>query len=100
MYTIIFAPFTPEQVEALNEYQQGGWGHPFTCCGPDSCRDRLGTGDDGRALVATENGWVCRTCDYNQDWAHSFMLGGPPDWFQAFSTASPGAASQEIPSGK
>lgn len=69
---IVRAPFTPEQVDALNAYQRDGWMHPFTC-GP--CRDTLGT-DDGlndRLLVATVKGWICPTCDYTQDWAHEFM---------------------------
>ena len=27
---------------------------------------------DDRKLVATNNGWICPTCDYIQDWAHAF----------------------------
>ena len=80
------APFTPEQVEALNEYQQGGWMHPFTCGG--TCRERLGIEAE---LVATEAGWVCETCDYTQDWAHPMMIEGPPEWFRAFVTKVPDA---------
>ncbi len=72
---IVWAPFTAEQVEALNAYQVDGWMHPFTC-GP--CRDTLGTitpdgALDDRLLVATVDGWVCPTCDYTQNWAHAFM---------------------------
>lgn len=61
---IVRAPFTPEQVEQLNRYQQGGWMHPFTC--------GVGTGRH-LDLVATEAGWICPDCDYTQDWAHGFM---------------------------
>lgn len=107
------APFTPEQVESLNDYQKSGAMHPFTC---GYCRDRLGIhfvrAEDGslqpfdhdtdpewqalrsslavaeidpnhpllqrlvlleRELVATEAGWVCRTCSYVQDWAWAWM---------------------------
>jgi fido (protein-threonine AMPylation protein) len=59
----IDAPFTPEQVQALNEYQEKLCFHPFTC----------GNGSHHRILVATPDGWVCRDCDYTQNWAHAFM---------------------------
>ena len=73
--TKIVAPWTQEQVDALNEYQTSGWMHPFTC---GHCRDTLGTdhGSNDRALVATVDGWRCRTCAYTQDWAHAFMAEG------------------------
>ena len=54
------APFTPEQVVLLNQFQNLGTVHPFTC----KC---------GENLIATENGWICDKCDYTQDWAHDFM---------------------------
>lgn len=57
------APWTPEQVEALNAYQQLGYVHEFTC--PESHEDRT--------LLAGPNGWVCLRCGYTQDWAHEFM---------------------------
>jgi len=61
----IYAPFTPEQVAALNRWQQRGDFHPFTC------PHRV----DGEAinLVAEPGGWRCPACDYRQDWAHDFM---------------------------
>jgi hypothetical protein len=34
------APWTPDEVESLNEYQRSGAGHPFTC---GQCRDVRGT---------------------------------------------------------
>lgn len=54
------APFTTDQVAALNRWQACGWVHPFTC----QC---------GKNLVATTVGWVC-DCGYTQDWAHDMML--------------------------
>lgn len=61
---MVFAPFTPEQVDNLNHYQHAGRMHPFTC----------GNYHDGdHTLVATEGGWICCHCDYTQDWAHKFM---------------------------
>lgn len=73
----IQAPFTPEQVASLNDFQKSGVMHPFTC-GP--CRDGApGTRDaDGnwisdRCLTATVAGWICETCDYTQQWAWAWM---------------------------
>lgn len=63
---IVRAPFTPEQVERLNKWQQCGVVHPFTCGNPD-CRSDL---------VATPDGWKCPNCNYIQDWAHAFMANG------------------------
>ena len=63
--------WTEEQVRCLNAYQNHGRYHPFTC--PN--RGPLHPGE----LVAYENGWVCPTCDYTQDWAHDFMLTYNPD---------------------
>jgi hypothetical protein len=57
------APWTDDQVAALNAYQHTGYFHPFTC-GNDSTH---------RVLVATPTGWICEDCDYRQDWAHAFM---------------------------
>jgi hypothetical protein len=59
--TKITAPWTPEQVEALNAYQQLGMFHPFTC------------GTQSTSLVATEAGWICPCCTYKQDWAWEEM---------------------------
>lgn len=59
----IHAPWTPEQVAALNSWQRTGYLHPFTC----------GKNSEHRVLVATPDGWMCEDCDYRQDWAHAFM---------------------------
>lgn len=58
------APWTDEQVEALNAYQTRYPMHPFTC-GNDPCR---------ADLVATNAGWDCPACHgWTQTWAFSAM---------------------------
>jgi len=64
--TAIHAPWTAEQVDALNRFQHASVVHPFTCPGHD------GGGD--RTLVATRRGWICCHCGYTQTWAHRFMV--------------------------
>lgn len=59
----IKAPWTPEQVDALQLFQTSGVMHPFTC--PDHSQRS--------DLVPTVRGWICQFCDYTQDWAHAFM---------------------------
>lgn len=66
----IIAPFTPEQVEALNAYQEKGYFHPFTCPGEE---DEGDAPCPSRNLIATEAGWVCSCGRYTQDWAHEAM---------------------------
>ena len=56
--------FSDEEVKNLNDYQNAGVMHPFTCengCG---------------VLIATNEGWHCPECGYRQYWAHDFMLSG------------------------
>jgi hypothetical protein len=64
----IRAPWTSEQVAALNRFQQYGGMHPFTCGGEHPFSNPT--------LVAQTDGWHCpaRHCDYRQDWAHAFMV--------------------------
>jgi hypothetical protein len=83
---LIFAPWTKEQVEALNLFQMADYFHPFTCPNDHSGGESQDTPLDNR-LIATRQGWVCRHwaagCTYTQTWAHDFMLEtwlGPPDW--------------------
>lgn len=65
----IRAPWTDEQVAALNRWQGYGFVHEFTC------RDRAFHAVPSHdALVATNAGWICRGCNYKQDWAHHFMF--------------------------
>lgn len=65
--TKIRAPWTPEQVAALNAFQQHGGMHPFTCGNERH--------DVHYVLIARADGWHCSQppCDYRQDWAHAFM---------------------------
>lgn len=59
----VFAPWTPEQVESLNAFQQSGWYHPYTC-----------GHDPGHTLVAATDGWYCPVLgDWKQTWAHEWM---------------------------
>ena len=77
----IKAPFTPEQVAALNRWQTESYFHPFTCGGKrrDDAHEAYQAehGGDFGQLVATEAGWICPVCDYTQNWAHEFMTGEP-----------------------
>jgi hypothetical protein len=59
------APWTIDQVLALNAYQRLGYVHEFTC--PENHERK------SRVLVAKPDGWHCPTCDYRQDWAHDYM---------------------------
>lgn len=70
------APFTKEQVDALNRWQQDGSHHPFTC-GSGRRTDEKHLDGQG-ILVATPTGWGCPFCDYRQDWAHEFMMEPSP----------------------
>lgn len=64
--------FTPQEVHSLNEYQNHGVMHPFTCGGGQRTEHPDGEG----ILMATTQGWVCPYCDYRQDWAHESMKNG------------------------
>lgn len=57
------APFTDDEVDALNLYQASGVFHPFTCANGDRFD-----------LVASNSGWKCPYCGYTQDWAHHWMV--------------------------
>ncbi len=65
----IEAPWTPEQVDALNAFQQHGGIHPFTCG-----RREHHEWDEG-VLIAQRNGWRCPVegCSYYQGWALGYM---------------------------
>ncbi len=74
----ITAPWTAQQVSALNLYQRKGRFHPFTCGGErgDAAHRAYaashGDRDEG-LLVAHPDGWRCPVCGYRQDWAHAIM---------------------------
>lgn len=64
----VYAPFSHEQVESLNDYQKSGLFHEFTCGGEH---------EHAVVLVATGAGWVCpEGCGYLQIWAHPWMADG------------------------
>jgi len=64
--------FTPDEVKSLNEYQNSGIFHPFTC-GSDVRTEH----EDGEGLlIATETGFYCPYCDFRQSWCHPWMR----DW--------------------
>jgi hypothetical protein len=87
MTDMIRAPWTPEQVAALNRFQAEGGMHPFTC-GNDHATGAL-------HLVAHEDGWHCwlPDCDYRQDWAHAFMA-EPDAWPKPFADLRKAAATE------
>ncbi len=76
MTETIRAPWTSEQVTALNLFQQQGGVHPFTCGA------HVGSSP---VLDATHAGWICpdQDCAYTQDWAHAFMA-DPAAWPKPF----------------
>lgn len=74
----IQVPWTAEQIEGLNRYQQNRRVHPYTCGnrsapGHKEYAEAHGERDVG-ILIATERGWVCPVCDYTQEWAHGMSL--------------------------
>ncbi|MFE2832225.1 hypothetical protein ACFXI6_14425 [Streptomyces mirabilis] len=84
------APWTPEQVAALNHFQAEGGMHPFTCGGEHA--------PGSPALIAYTDGWRCsqpygESCDYRQDWAHAFMA-DPNAWPKPFADLRKAAATE------
>jgi len=75
--SFVQAPWTEEQVAALERWQASGVVHPFTCVNRGDGKHSNEGGDLG-ILTPTPTGWICRSCDYRQDWAHDFMLLDPP----------------------
>lgn len=73
----IKAPFTEEQVEALNNYQQESGFHPFTCL--HNLHNECGRSnkDEEGVLIASKEGWICPCGKWRQDWAHDFMAQKP-----------------------
>lgn len=65
----IYAPFTDEQVQKLNEFQKSRKMHPYTCMG-EFC-DRSKTENEG-ILIATNQGWICPCGQYTQNDAPNF----------------------------
>jgi phosphoglucomutase len=77
----IDAPFSDEQVAALNHYQRQGFFHPFTCGEDDAEHVEYAEANRDRhvgLLVASRDGWHCPVCQYTQTWAHRFMTQPQP----------------------
>ncbi|MGC5534271.1 hypothetical protein [Streptomyces sp. SR-10] len=77
MSDTITAPWSSEQVAALEQFQTASGMHPFTC-GADQHSLPL-------RLVPSRSGWHCPNpaCGYRQDWAHAFMA-EPAAWPKPF----------------
>lgn len=77
----VTAPFSADQVEALDKFQREGRRfHPFTCGNRGDGNHRVNDIDLG-GLIPTTRGWICQYCGYTQDWAHAFMANpGKPPW--------------------
>lgn len=76
----IKAPWSTEQVDALNKFQRNRLYHPFTCGSGNrgdyvhrKYAEKHNDRDNG-LLIATHQGWVCPVCDYTQDWAHDWQF--------------------------
>lgn len=69
------APFTDAEVQSINDFQNSGVFHEFTCAYRDThsgdCRRTLQFRDD--VLVAYNDGLRCPSCAYTQTWVHSWM---------------------------
>lgn len=82
----IKAPYTPEQVEKLNDFQKNGNFVEFTCCSPFDEPECLRAvkvvdgvvveGESEGLLTATTEGWICPCGKYTQDWTYDFMFEG------------------------
>ena len=53
-------PWTDKQIAILKAWQQNDKVHPYTC----------GNDSNHSPLIPTVAGWICKDCDYTQDWAH------------------------------
>lgn len=59
------APWTKQQVEKLQKYQNDKSNHPYTCV---NCSEQ----NENTILIPNCDGWYCPRCDLVvQDWAHS-----------------------------
>jgi hypothetical protein len=69
----INAPWTADQVAALERFQTEGHMHPFTCGGDQHSM--------APRMIPSRSGWHCPDpdCSYTQDWAHAFMA-DPSQW--------------------
>ncbi|MFE2973320.1 hypothetical protein [Streptomyces sp. NPDC059258] len=91
MTDTITAPWSSEQVAALEQFQTSSGMHPFTC-GADRHTQPP-------SLVPSRSGWYCPdpACDYRQDWAHAFMA-DPAAWPRPFGDRH-GPTPEEVRNG-
>lgn len=71
-FNVSESPWTPEEVDHINDWQDYPHVHPFTCpCDHPETPDHV-------LLTATETGLVCPepSCEYEQSWVHAFMADG------------------------
>lgn len=69
---MIKAPFSAEQIAALNDYQY--WNSkPLTCKNGHKHPPMYALGAQGM-MVATQRGFICPYCDHTQDWADGSMM--------------------------
>ena len=65
--------WTQAEIDQLNEHQNNGMFHPYTCDRKhEECEVNQEPRDfskDGR-LIATESGWICPCKKYTQNWYH------------------------------
>lgn len=63
------APWSEEEIKKLNDYQQSGMGHPYTCDrSHKECEVHEGDYLKDGILIATKEGWVCPCGKYKQNW--------------------------------
>lgn len=68
------APFTDNEVAAINVSQKSNYNHPFTCCSPDDvteCHRKLRTSEG--IMIATNEGLICPCGNNKQDWVYYGM---------------------------
>lgn len=70
---VIQAPWPSIVVRRLNEMQESGKIHPYTCGRRGDLPHRFANGDYG-VLRATVDGWRCPDCDWRQTWVHRSSL--------------------------
>ena len=88
----LHAPWTEQQVAALNAFQRSGVMRPFTCEMPHRLH---------QTLIAEPDGWHCpdEQCDYRQTWAHAFMaepLDGLVVWSRRGEAPRPDPMAAEL----
>lgn len=75
----VIPPWNEATVKALNDYQECGMFHPYTCsCTTEYFIDNnkaSGSYTSSTSLIATTDGWVCPKCGHTQSWVFSGTVG-------------------------